>query len=105
MVPGFADWHPSFRTGPSVFSLNAPRAGGSLVNPATPPGVACRHQAISLLASAIGAAPWCRRPSPLGRDALPKSGTSASPARACGFACLWETLAKHRVYAGFRPCG
>ena len=22
-----------------------------------------------------------------------------------GFACLWETLAKHRVYAGFRPCG
>ena len=52
-----------------------------------------------------GAAPLCRRPSSLGRDALLKSGTSASPARACGFACLWETLAKHRVYAGFRPCG
>ena len=46
-----------------------------------------------------------RRPSSLGRDALPKSGTSALPARACGFACLWETLAKHRVCAGFRPCG
>ena len=30
-------------------------------------------QAVSLLALAIaiGAAPWCRRPSPLGRDALP----------------------------------
>ena len=25
---------------------------------------------------------------------------AASPARACGFACLWETLAKHHVYAG-----
>ena len=34
-----------------------------------------------------------------------KSGTSASPARACGFARLWETLANHRVHAGFRPCG
>ena len=34
----------------------------------------------------------CRRPSSLGRDALPTSGTSASPARACGFACLRETL-------------
>ena len=48
-----------------------------------------------------GAAPWCRRPSSLGCDALPKSGTSASPAGACGLACLWETLAKHRV-ARFR---
>ena len=48
----------------------------------------------NLLASfSNGAAPLCRRPSSLCRDALPKSGTSASPARACGFACLWETLA------------
>ena len=34
-------------------------AGGSLVTPATPSGVACRRWAISLLALAIGAAPWC----------------------------------------------
>ena len=46
-------------------------------------GVACRRWAVSLLALAIRGARWCRRP--LGR---PKSGTSASPARACGWFCL-----------------
>ena len=42
--------------------------GGSPSNPATLPGVACCRQPISLLALAIGSAPWCGRPSPLGRD-------------------------------------
>ena len=86
MVPGLADWHPFFRTGPYNFSLIAEgrrQQAGAWLSGYASWGSMSPLGNISLLALAIGAAPWCRRPSPLGRDALPKSGTSASPARLC----------------------
>ena len=47
MVPGLADWHPCFRTGPYDFGGSA-AGGGSLVNPATGRDRAAGHSPLGL---------------------------------------------------------